>query len=201
MLYIHYEELKINDKTFLNIVLSSSITQRRIDNADLKSMIQIVDGIFKQVVSTRRSYDEFTKVWSFEGKAIMTMLELFYVGQFSQLGKDKIKKTYFIPHESIEDWVNGLESKDPDDYWAKHRAQTTEVKAEDFFNAPVSTDKRFYGVDVTARLKEICGIKDPKADVTRKDYLMACRKLHPDFGGNTDAFQELNGLWQLFNVK
>jgi hypothetical protein len=210
MIYTHYQKinfkLAISNTTYVKIYLSDdnlgkghSIIKNHINRKEMDHIV----AMFKQVPSSRRDYDPGTQVWTFEGTAILQLLELYYIGAYRNFTPAHIKAHMLIENQDMDKFLKPTKkyAGDPVLDWDDLKAKVeAEVNHDDFFRQPVSTDTRT-PASIDAQLRSLIGVTDAKVELTKKMYLQAVRKYHPDMGGDAKKMSELNELWTIYNNK
>ena len=135
----------------------------------------IIDVLKAQIPATQRTYDPTTHKWE---------MAMEYWAPFKI-----VLESLGFTIDKVKEHVDPTAPHVPQDY------------ADNFYNAPAPTKEP--QENIASALSEIMGVDIATlGDKELKNcYRAACRKHHPDFGGDAAKMSELNRLWSLYNAK
>jgi len=187
-MYVLFENHKdANGKTVAtDVVCSSYKTSIFINWKKDKTQFDVMRNLLKSPPLNMRTYNEELKMWSYLGEHGANLLKILQEA-FKQLNQH-------MEFVEIEDLENAIRSGS-----LGNRKQTT-IDPSTFFYNKVATGS----IELTkesAALKLVplldCGAIE---NISKKFYLLAVKKYHPDFGGDAKVMSELNMLWQVYNA-
>ena len=193
-MYLLYEHLKspAGDLLATDMLLTSIYPGR--PGVDFKNLNDSViflstkDKVFKAVPSASRSYDPDTKIWTFLAGVGAQVYKAIKDSKLLELGL-KIQSI-----ENLADQVKSGRVSKP--------VVTIPIDPADFFYTPEAPKSLGPSKeDAAAALVKIFQLPAGE-EITRKHYLRAAMRLHPDRnGGDSNGMTELNFLWQVYNAQ
>ena len=142
-----------------------------------KEAIQpVVDIIKAKVPITAREYNPDSKHWTLTKEYYIPIIEIMKAMKFTVTVHDVAKQN--APNVDV-----------PKDY------------EENFYRSEAKPSAIFE--DISAKLATMLNMEAVElltADELKTEYRKACRKYHPDLGGDAEKMSELNRLWSLYNA-
>jgi len=190
MLYIHYEQFKLADVDAVKLIFGTKTNHIIVGNLAWEQSKQIIN-LFKQIPSSKRSFDPVTKIWILPESILKLLLVM------PDLGK--------TAHNDLDAWLNPPKNQDSFKWYDNANIKTE--APEDFFHAHTASSSCV--LTETELQNKLVAIVEPlvtfklssKEDMVR-GYKLAARKLHPDLNGGSaksaKRMSELNSLWMQY---